>query len=81
VLACGSLLAALLDLPQPVGFGLVGTGATASLPSSSRGSDNWRRAAHRIFTAAQNCSVTAVVSSVTFQPFVSAFSLANLCSI
>lgn len=35
--------------------------------------------AHR--TAAQNCSVTAVVSSVTFQPFVSAFSLANLCSI
>ena len=37
--------------------------------------------AHRAFTAAQNCSVTAVVSSVTFQPFVSAFSLANLCSI
>ncbi len=37
--------------------------------------------AHRVFTAAQNCSVTAVVSSVTFQPFVSAFSLANLCSI
>ena len=37
--------------------------------------------AHRIFTAAQNCSVTAVVSSVTFQPFLSAFSLANLCSI
>jgi hypothetical protein len=35
--------------------------------------------AHR--TAAQNCSVIAVVSSVTFQPFVSAFSLANLCSI
>ncbi len=37
--------------------------------------------AHRVFTAAQNCSVTAVVSSVTFQPFTSAFSLANLCSI
>jgi putative SOS response-associated peptidase YedK len=37
--------------------------------------------AHRVFTAAQNCSVTAVVSSVTFQPFVSAFSLANFCSI
>jgi putative SOS response-associated peptidase YedK len=37
--------------------------------------------AHRVFSAAQNCSVTAVVSSVTFQPFVSAFSLANFCSI
>jgi hypothetical protein len=37
--------------------------------------------AHRVFTAAQNCSVTAVVSSVTFQPFVSAFSLANFCSV
>ena len=37
--------------------------------------------AHRVFTAAQNCSVTAVVSSVTFQPFVSAFSLTDLCSI
>ena len=36
--------------------------------------------AHRVFTAAQNCSVTAVVSSVTFQPFVSAFSFANFCS-
>jgi hypothetical protein len=36
--------------------------------------------AHRVFTAAQNCSVTAVVSSVTFQPFVWAFSLANFCS-
>jgi putative SOS response-associated peptidase YedK len=36
--------------------------------------------AHRIFSAAQNCSVTAVVSSVTFQPFASAFSLANFCS-
>ena len=36
--------------------------------------------AHRVFTAAQNCSVTAVVSSVTFQPLVSAFSLANFCS-
>jgi len=35
---------------------------------------------HRAFAAAQNCSVIAVVSSVTFQPFVSAFSLANLCS-
>ena len=40
-----------------------------------------RRDAHRVFTAAQNCSVTAVVSSVTFQPFVSAFSLANFCSV
>ena len=37
--------------------------------------------AHRLFTAAQNCSVTAALSSATFQPFVSAFSLANLCSI
>ena len=37
--------------------------------------------AHRIFTAAQNCSVTAAVSSATSQPFVSAFSLANFCSI
>ena len=37
--------------------------------------------AHRAFTAAQKCSVTAAVSSVTFQPFVSAFSLANFCSI
>ena len=37
--------------------------------------------AHRAFIAAQNCSVTAVVSLVTFQPFVSAFSLANFCSI
>ena len=26
--------------------------------------------AHRAFTAAQNCSVTALVSSVMFQPFV-----------
>jgi ATP-dependent DNA ligase len=40
-----------------------------------------RRDAHRVFTAAQNWSVTAAVSSVTFQSFVSAFSLANLCSI
>ena len=46
-----------------------------------RGSDFGGGDAHRVFTAAQNCSVTAVVSSVTFQPFVSAFSLANLCSI
>jgi hypothetical protein len=38
----------------------------------------WRRYAHRFFTAAQNCSVTAVVSSVTFQPSLSAFSLAKL---
>src|SRR6266850_3723044 len=37
--------------------------------------------AHRVFTAAQNCSVTAALSSATSQPFVSAFSLANLCSI
>ena len=40
-----------------------------------------RRDAHRVFTTAQNCSVTAVVSSVTFQPFVSAFSLAKFCSV
>jgi hypothetical protein len=33
--------------------------------------------AHRVFTAAQNCSVTAAVSSMTLQLFVSAFSLAN----
>ncbi|XIA63369.1 hypothetical protein ACFIOY_29990 [Bradyrhizobium sp. TZ2] len=46
-----------------------------------RGSDFGGGDAHRVFTAAQNCSVTAVVSSVTFQPFVSAFSLANFCSI
>lgn len=46
-----------------------------------RGSDFGGGDAYRVFTAAQNCSVTAVVSSVTFQPFVSAFSLANLCSI
>jgi hypothetical protein len=46
-----------------------------------RGSDFGGGDAHRVFSAAQNCSVTAVVSSVTFQPFVSAFSLANLCSI
>ena len=39
-----------------------------------------RRDAHRVFTAAQNCSVTAVVSSVTFQPFISAFFLANFCA-
>ena len=45
-----------------------------------RGSDYGGGNAHRVFTAAQNCSVTAVVSSVTFQPFVSAFSLANFCS-
>ena len=45
-----------------------------------RGSDFDGGDAHRVFTAAQNCSVTAVVSSVTFQPFVSAFSLANFCS-
>jgi hypothetical protein len=37
--------------------------------------------AHRLFTAAQNCSVTAALSSATFQPFVSASSFANLCSI
>src|SRR5260370_21276040 len=37
--------------------------------------------AHRAFTAAQNCSVTAAVSSATSQPFVSAFSLANLSSL
>ena len=29
---------------------------------------------HRFFTAAQNCSVTAALSSATSQPFVSAFS-------
>ena len=46
----------------------------------SRGPDFGGGDAHRVFTAAQNCSVTAVVSSVTFQPFVSAFSLANFCS-
>ncbi|MET4121352.1 hypothetical protein ABIB85_007832 [Bradyrhizobium sp. JR1.5] len=46
-----------------------------------RGSDFGGGDAHRVFTAAQNCSVTAVVSSATFQPFVSAFSLASLCSI
>src|SRR6476660_10267644 len=46
-----------------------------------RGSDFGGGDAHRLFTAAQNCSVTAVVSSVTSQPFVSALSLANLCSI
>jgi hypothetical protein len=40
-----------------------------------------RRDAHRVFTAAQNCSVSAVVSSVTFQPFVSAFYLAKFCSV
>jgi hypothetical protein len=45
-----------------------------------RGSDFGGGDAHRVFTAAQNCSVTAVVSSVTFQPFVWAFSLANFCS-
>jgi hypothetical protein len=48
--------------------------------SAIRGSDFSGGDAHRVFTAAQNCSVTAVVSSVTFQPFVSAFSLANFCS-
>jgi hypothetical protein len=37
--------------------------------------------AHRAFTAAQNCSVTAAVSSATSQPFVSAFSWANLSSL
>ena len=36
----------------------------------------WLCDAHRVFTAAQNCSVTALVSSATFQPFVSAFSSA-----
>lgn len=40
---------------------------------ASAGSDFGGGDAHRVFTAAQNCSVTAVVSSVTFQPFVSAF--------
>jgi hypothetical protein len=48
---------------------------------ASAGSDNRRCDAHRVFTAAQNCSVSAVVSSVTFQPFVSAFSLANFCPV
>ena len=48
---------------------------------ASAGSDFGGGDAHRVFTAAQNCSVTAVVSSVTFQPSLSAFSLANLCSI
>src|SRR6185295_13816243 len=37
--------------------------------------------AHRVFTAAQNCSVTAAFSLSTSQPFVSAFCLANLYSI
>jgi hypothetical protein len=46
----------------------------------NRGSDFGGGDTHRVFAAAQNCSVTAVVSSVTFQPFVSAFSLANFCS-
>jgi hypothetical protein len=41
----------------------------------------WRGYAHRVFTAAQNCSVTAFVSSVTFQPSLSALSLAKLSSI
>ena len=45
------------------------------------GSDFGDGDAHRVFTAAQNRSVTAALSSATFQPFVSAFSLANLCSI
>nr|QIG93491.1 hypothetical protein G6P99_13905 [Bradyrhizobium sp. 6(2017)] len=53
----------------------------AAQKTHQRGSDFGGGDAHRVFTAAQNCSVTAVVSSVTFQPFVSAFSLANLCSI
>src|SRR5690349_21792212 len=35
---------------------------------------------HWVLTAAQNCSVTAVVSSVALQPFASAFSFANFCS-
>src|SRR4051794_4431517 len=53
-----------------------------------RASETWLKAksgapdkdSYRAMTAAQNCSVTAAVSSVTFQPFVSAVSLANLCS-
>jgi hypothetical protein len=48
---------------------------------ASAGSDFSGGDAHRVLTAAQNCSVTAVVSSVTFQPSLSAFSLANLSSI
>jgi hypothetical protein len=37
--------------------------------------------AHRLFTAAQNFSVTAALSAATFQPFVSASSRAILYSI
>ena len=53
---------------------------SAARKTQQRGSDFGGGHAHRVFIAAQNCSVTAVVSSVTFQPFVSAFSLANFCS-
>ena len=56
-------------------------GRQSRTKTHQRGSDFGGGDAHRVFNAAQNCSVTAVVSSVTFQPFVSAFSLANLCSI
>jgi hypothetical protein len=63
------------------------TGRVKSIPTVQPGPRKGASAglgggdAHRFFTAAQNCSVTAVVSSVTFQPSLSAFSLANLCSI
>ena len=50
--------------------------AQRRISAARRGGD-----AHGVFIAAQNCSVTAVVSSVTFQPSLSAFSLANLSSI
>jgi hypothetical protein len=48
---------------------------------TGRGSNFGGGYAHRVFTAAQNCSVTAFVSSVTFQPSLSALSLAKLSSI
>ena len=76
------LLAARLSLcERPITFLARWWSHRGRLKTLQRGSDFGGGDAHRVFTAAQNCSVTAVVSSATFQPFVSAFSLANLCSV